>query len=138
MPNFDLKLFEKAIINVRAKVVQGDLGANPMYKKAADVYARLFEIHGQQVSYQKEMQKLDMKNQDLMNEAMRAQGAMEVMEGILAEELLNSGAELKDLKMEDVAKIAGEMIKSKRTPPDTANPPEEQKPEEQKQETQQS
>jgi lipid II:glycine glycyltransferase (peptidoglycan interpeptide bridge formation enzyme) len=123
MANFDLKLFEKAILNVRAKIVKGEFGAHPMYKKAADTYARMFELHQQQVSISKQMQKLDEQQQNLANEVMRSQGAMEVMEGVLAEDLLNTGADLQELSMQDVAKIAGEQIKAKQAmPPAGAEP----------------
>lgn len=110
---FDMKLYEKAVINVRAKIVRGQLGENVLYKKAADSYARMFDIHQEIQAVSKQMQELEAKQQNLINETMRLQGGMEVIEGVLAEELINSGVQLEDLDMKQVSQIAQDAIKSK-------------------------
>jgi hypothetical protein len=114
MSTFDMKALEKAVFNVRARIVKGELGANPLYKKAADSYARLFELHEQQMNLAKQMQELDNKQQGINNEVMRIQGGMEVMEGMLAEELINSGETLQDIDMPAIAKMAGEQLRARR------------------------
>jgi len=113
MPKFDMKLYEKAMCNVRAKIVKGELGEDELYKRAAHSYARMFDIHQEMQGVSKQIQELEAKQQNFINETMRLQGGMEVMEGMLAEALLNSGAQLEDLDMKQVAALAQEAIKGR-------------------------
>lgn len=104
----EVKKFDLAVMNVRAKLVRGQLGESPMWKKAADSYAALFTCHHQLNNIGKEIQRLAGEQEKIAASINKMAGGMEVMEGVLAEELLASGVELEDLDMTKLTKIAQE------------------------------
>ena len=104
----ELKKYELAIMNVRANLVQGKLGTNPMWKKAADAYTHLFDYHKKLQAFAQEVQRIQGEQQGIGAAINKMAGAMEVMEQVLAEELLNSGAALEDVDMQKLQRIAQE------------------------------
>ena len=102
----DAKKFELAIMNVRANLVRGNLGTSQMWKKAADSYAQLFEFHKKLQTLSQETQRIQAEQQNIGNAINKMAGAMEVMEQVLAEELLNSGTTLEDIDFQKLQQIA--------------------------------